>query len=167
MLVKMCLSISVCFQRENEPVSASWSWSIGLVNSQSAFSRYLEPKVSRVMLILNYKPKLWPTLYPFREWYEIHSMNIGDTRHRTKRHQKIWNKLYQHKHSQTIAAPNSERTNLSPFTKGCREEGASLRISKFFLGLSLQHYAYSRIHVHCPHRGTVLCPLTQKTNLRR
>ena len=31
-----------------------------------------------------------------------------------------------------IAAPNSERTNLSPFTKGCREEGALLRISKFF-----------------------------------
>jgi hypothetical protein len=28
--------------------------------------------------------------------------------------------------------PNSERTNLSPFTKGCREEGALLRISKFF-----------------------------------
>ena len=35
-----------------------------------------------------------------------------------------------------IAAPNSERTNLSPFTKGCREEGAFLRISKFFRGLS-------------------------------
>lgn len=49
--MKMCLSIFECFQRENEPVSASWS--IGLVNSQSAFSRYLEPKVSRVMLILN------------------------------------------------------------------------------------------------------------------
>ena len=36
--------------------------------------------------------------------------------------------------SGSIAAPNSERTNLSPFTKGCREEGASLRISEFFLG---------------------------------
>jgi hypothetical protein len=31
-----------------------------------------------------------------------------------------------------IAALTSQRTNLSPFTKGCRERGVSMRVSDFF-----------------------------------
>ena len=31
-----------------------------------------------------------------------------------------------------VAALTSQRTNLSPFTKGCRERGVSMRISDFF-----------------------------------
>ena len=34
--------------------------------------------------------------------------------------------------SVSIAALTSQRTNLSPFTKGCREWGVSMRVSDFF-----------------------------------
>ena len=34
-----------------------------------------------------------------------------------------------------VAALTSQRTNLSPFTKGCRERGASMRLKQFFPSL--------------------------------
>ena len=36
---------------------------------------------------------------------------------------------------ESIAALTSQRTNLSPFTKGCRERGVSMRVSDFFSDL--------------------------------
>ena len=41
----------------------------------------------------------------------------------------------QRSRSVDIAALTSERTNLSPFTKGCRDRGAPMRILHFFGGL--------------------------------
>ena len=38
----------------------------------------------------------------------------------------------------SIAALTSKRTNLSPFTKGCRDRGASMRIYPIFSGLLAQ-----------------------------
>ena len=35
----------------------------------------------------------------------------------------------------TIAALKSKRANLSPFTKGCRDRGALMRLNQFFPGL--------------------------------
>jgi hypothetical protein len=37
--------------------------------------------------------------------------------------------------AESIAALTSQRTNLSPFTKGCRERGVSMRVSDFFSDL--------------------------------
>ena len=48
-----------------------------------------------------------------------------------------------------IAAPISKRTNLSPFTKGCRDEGRkSMRLANFLktCGLAARQSARRRLH---------------------
>ena len=47
-----------------------------------------------------------------------------------------------------IAALTSYRINLSPFTKGCRDEGASMRIQTNFLRGSAPTKSVKR-HVQC------------------
>ena len=48
---------------------------------------------------------------------------------------------------ESIAALTSNRTNLSPFTKGCRGLGALLRLFQFFPGLAHgPGFARARLH---------------------
>ena len=48
-----------------------------------------------------------------------------------------------------IAALTSNRTNLSPFTKGCRDGGASMRMINFWMDFGPVHDCHKRVIYVC------------------